>query len=189
MPEFIVEPTAEAQWQSLVREAAEAATQPLDESLESYLVFLLNRSTRDAQTLAKIMAVEYLQAMHTTGRQGEGRLREVGDHCLLLAGLFPQRAQRRRVRIGYFVDLGRSAYHQLAERVNQSTAQLYQELSTAFVSLMDVLLAMRELSGPPALTPLEAVDLWQDARSRHALRVLRRNTSGHIGPHTDRRRH
>ncbi len=189
MPELIVEPTAEAQWQSLVREAAQAATQPLDASLESYLVFLLNRSTRDAEALTRIMALEYLQALERGGREGEARLRELGDHCLLLAGLFPHRAERRRVRIGYFVDLGRSAYHQLAACLNQSTAQLYRELAAAFVSLLDVLLAMRELAGPPALTPLEAVDLWQDARSRHALRTLERHSAGRVGLIRDHRRH
>jgi hypothetical protein len=63
-------------------------------------------------------------------------LRDVGDQCLLVAGVFPHQAERRMVRLSYFVALGQSAYEQLSRFLGRSTAQLYGELSSTFVSLM-----------------------------------------------------
>ena len=177
MAELIVEPSATADWQRLVHEAAQAATHELDENLESYLVMLLTRTLRDVEALHRLMALDYLEGLSSTGRLRSVRLRDVGDNCLLLAGMFPRRAERRLVRIGYFVELGRSAYQQLSELLSQSTAQLYSDLSAAFVALMEVLQAMRELGGTPALSPLEAIELWQDTRSPRALDRLRHQTS------------
>ncbi len=189
MPEFIVEPTATAQWQRLVRDAAAATPLQLDEQLESYLVLLLSRCTRDADAITRVMAIEYLEGMLAGGAQRSAKLRDVGDHCLLIAGLFPHRAERRRVRISYFVDLGRSAYQQLGEALNQSAACLYRELSQTFVSLMDVLHAMRELGGTPSLTPLQAIELWEDTGSPHALKSLGRHSQAQPLSDVGRRRH
>ncbi|MGD8498644.1 MAG: hypothetical protein PVG82_07040 [Chromatiales bacterium] len=176
MAELILEPSATADWQRLVHEAAQAATRELDEDLESYLVMLLTRTLRDVDSVHRLMALDYLEGVTATGQLRSVRLRDVGDNCLLMAGMFPQRAERRLVRIGYFVELGRSAYQQLGELLSQSTAQLYSDLSTAFVALMEVLQAMRELGGAPTLSPLEAIELWQDTGSPRALDTLRLET-------------
>lgn len=177
MSELIVEPSATADWQRLVHEAAQAATRELDETLESYLVMLLTRTLRDVDAVHRLMALDYLEGLLSSGELRAMRLRDVGDNCLLLAGMFPKRAERRLVRIGYFVELGRSAYQQLAERLSQSTAQLYSDLSSAFVALMEVLQAMRELGGGPALSAIEAIELWQDTGSPRALEIVRQQTS------------
>lgn len=172
MPELILQGTATADWQKLVQEAAQSASHELDEELESYLVWLLARTMREVDALQRVMALDYLEGLLAGGRVRTVKLQDVGDHCLLLAGLFPKRAERRRVRVSYFVDLGRAAYRELSEALSESTARLYRELAHTFVSLMDVLQAMRELNGTPCLSPLEATELWQDTRSRHARSVL-----------------
>ena len=176
MSELILEGTATADWQRLVHEAAEAATHELDETLESYLVLLLSRSLRDVHALHRVMAVEYLEGLLASGQLRSLKLRDVGDHCLLLAGLFPQRAERRLVRVGYFVELGRAAYRELSEALSQGTARLYHELAQAFVALMEVLQAMREMGGTPCLSPINALELWQDTGSPRALRNLEHYT-------------
>jgi hypothetical protein len=178
MPELLVHTTATEEWLSLVHEAETAAAHPLDEEMQSYLVFLLMRFTENPELAASILAVEYLQSMHTTGRIGQDQLRNVGDKCLLYSGLFPQRAKRRRVKISYFVDLGRGAYQQLSERLEDGAAAMYHRLADAFVSLMDILQAMRTLGAPDQrLDPLQAFELWQDTGSRYALRTLNQKTS------------
>jgi hypothetical protein len=96
------------------------------------------------------------------------RLRDVGDHCLLFSGMFPQLAERRLVRVSYFVNLGRSSYQQLSDRLDHSWSVVYEHLSRAFVVLMDILHAMRELGGESILTPFQAMDLWQDTGSRRS---------------------
>ncbi len=174
METLLVQTSATAEWLALVNDAQNAAARPLDEELQSYLVFLLVRFTERPELAGSVLGLEYLQSQHLHGRMQQDQLRDVGDKCLLYSGLFPRRAERRRVKISYFVELGRSAYSQLAERLQHSTADMYHHLSATFVPLMDVLHAIREMSDPEGrLQPLHAYDLWRDTGSTHALRSLR----------------
>jgi len=172
MKQLILEPTVQAQWLSLVHEAQSACGCHLDEALESYLVFLLMRFTDKPLCTSRIMAEEYLQSQACSGEQRAERLRDVGDHCLLFSGLFPQLAERRLVRISYFVNLGQSSYQQLSALLDRGWSAVYGHLSEAFVVLMDILHAMRELGGHSVLTPIQALDLWQDTGSRRCYRQV-----------------
>ncbi len=173
MKSLVLEPTDIAQWRALVHEAEAASEQHLDESLESYLVFLLMRFAGQPQLAARIMALEYLRAQAAESGRQRDQLRDVGDQCLLFSGLFPQLAERRLVRVSYFVNLGRSAYDQLSALVDRHSERLYTGLAQAFVGIMDVLQAMRGLNGVPALSALQAAELWADTGSRSAYRTLR----------------
>jgi hypothetical protein len=166
MSRLILEPTPQAQWQALVHEAQAACHRHLDESLESYLVFLLMRFADRPYCTARIMAEDYLKSQSLRGEQRAGQLREVGDHCLLFSGLFPQLAERRLVPVSYFVNIGRSSYQQLSTVLDRGWSSVYSHLSEAFVILMDILHAMRGLGGETVLTPIQAMDLWQDTGSR-----------------------
>ena len=157
-----------ADWQKLVSEAEAELGVSLDEELESYLVFTLMRYTRRPDMTSRVMALDYLQAMQTTGNARQQQMREVADQCLLLTGLFPARVKRRRVSIMYYVDLGRSAYQHLAENLASMTV-LYSRMAQQFVQAMDTLHAIRQLGeGTLQLEPLEAYDLWQQTGSRAA---------------------
>jgi len=171
MTSLVLQPTDTAQWHALVAEAQVAVEHHLDEPLESYLVFMLMRFTERPDFAARAMALEFLEAQ-APGSQQPDQLRDVGDKCLLFSGLFPQLAERRLVRVSYFVRLGRSAYHQLAAMVDRKTDHLYEQLADAFVPVMDVLQAMRNLSGQPVLSPLAAAELWSDTGSRMACQTL-----------------
>jgi len=142
MTALILDASSTAQWHRLVTDAEAHCGTTLDESTESYLVFLLMRYLRRPDLLRRVMAVGYLKAMLAEGRVREQRLRNVGDQCLILAGLFPGQAERRRVEVGYFVDLGRGAYGQLGQ-LDQSAGSLYRMLSELFLDLMDILHALR----------------------------------------------
>ena len=172
MSRLILEPTSQAQWQTLVHEAQTACDRNLDETLESYLVFLLMRFADKPECTARIMAEDYLKSHHYQGAHREEHLRELGDHCLLFSGLFPRLAERRLVRISYFVNIGRSSYRQLSDVVGRQRAALYEHLSEAFIVLMDILHAMRELGGESLLTPIQTMELWQETGSRRCLRQL-----------------
>ena len=60
MAKLILEPTAQAQWQTLLQEAQSACDRHLDETLESYLVFLLMRFADKPHCTARIMAEDFL---------------------------------------------------------------------------------------------------------------------------------
>ena len=177
MSELLIQTSATAEWLSLINEAESAAELHLDEEMQSYLVFLLMRFTEQPELAASVLAVEYMHSMQSQGRIGHNQLRNVGDKCLLYSGLFPERAERLRVKISYFVDLGRSAYQQLSDRMEHGAAAMYYHLANAFVSLMDILQTMRALGSPAKrLSPLHSFELWCDTGSQVALRTLNANT-------------
>ena len=132
-----------ALWTDLVHEAEHGAATRLDEELESYLVFLLMAHTRDVQLNRSVVALDYLLARAQSGTRHKQELRDVGDRCLLLAGLYPEQAQRRLVNIGYFLDLGSCAYDELSNALSAGIAQLYGHLAQAFAHLVRVLMEVR----------------------------------------------
>ena len=137
-------------WQALVHEAGERAGCRLDESRESYLVLMLLRHQNDAQLLARTQALEWLHAQSQTGRLREDLLRDVGDHCLLIAGLYPAQAERRRVNVRYFIDLGRSAYMGIADAGRSAYTALFGQLAGSYGELVCTLRAVRpEIVGLP----------------------------------------
>jgi hypothetical protein len=180
MSRLILEPTVVAQWQTLVQEAQQACDLNIDETLESYLVFLLMRFATQPHCTARIMAEDFLGSQSLQGTNRIDRLRDVGDHCLLFSGLFPQLAERRLVQISYFVNIGRSSYRQLADVMDRGWARVYGNLSDTFVVLMDVLHAMRGLGGEPLLTPIQALELWQETGSQRSYRQV--CADGHVLP-------
>lgn len=132
-------------WQALVHEAGRRAGHPLDETRESYLVFVLLRFQRDAQLLSHTHGVDWLDALELAGTARGDALRDVGDRCLLVAGLFPDVAERRRVSVGYYVDIGRAAYQGVADAGRRATAALYEQLAASYRELVRTLSAMRRL--------------------------------------------
>ena len=168
---LILEPTEAAQWHKLLQQAEEEYGCFLDESMESYLVFTLMRFMKDRGLASQAVALDYLRAHGLPKTQRLGQLRNIGDECLLLTGLYPKRAQKRMVRVSYYVDLGRSAYQHISDSMQQSASDLYRELAEAFVTMMDLLQTIRDF-GSPALQPLQSLELWSDTGSRRAFASL-----------------
>lgn len=168
MSKVLISGSQVADWQKLVSEAETELGVTLDEDMESYLVFTLMRYTRRPDMASRIMALDYLQAMQSSGGASQQHMREVADQCLLLTGLFPARARRRRVSLTYYVDLGRGAYQHLAENLAGMT-EFYSRMAQQFIQAMDTLHAIRQMSeGQLQLDPLEAFNLWQQTGSRAA---------------------
>lgn len=130
-------------WTDLVREAEQAAGTRLDEELESYLVFLLIAHTRDVHLHGNAAALDYLVARAESGARRREDLRQVGDRCLLLAGFYPEQAERRLVTVGYFLALGSRAYDELSSTMRAGVAELYRRLARAFARLARVALEVR----------------------------------------------
>lgn len=137
--DIIEQGAAAALWQALVREGEREAGCALGEDVESYLVFALMRHLRDEQMVARVMALDWLQAHELPGRGRVDALRDVGDRCLIVAGLFPGQARRRRVDAAYFVDLGRSAYETVAGATRAGYADLFAQLVDAYLAMVRVL--------------------------------------------------
>ena len=149
-PDTLRQGAPAALWQSLVKDGEARAGCALDEECESYLVFVLLRHQREPRFFEQAQALAWLRAQECTGRAREEALRDVGDRCLLVAGLYPGLAERRRVSADYFADLGRSAYRDLAEAGRSATATLYARLAEVYRELVQVLAAASTLSMMPA---------------------------------------
>ncbi|MGB5397629.1 MAG: hypothetical protein WBN96_10815 [Gammaproteobacteria bacterium] len=168
---LILEPSALAQWHALVKQAEDSYGCHLDEAMESYLVFTLMRFMSHNKLGATALAADYLDAQNLPKSLRLDQLRDVGDQCLILSGLFPQRAEKRLVRVSYYVNMGRSAYHHLSGQIQQSTAELYRELAETFVTLMDLLQTIRGFNSS-VMQPIQALELWSDTGSQRAFASL-----------------
>lgn len=171
---LILAPTATSQWKQLLLEAEDRCACTLDEEVESYLIFTLIRFTQNPELASRALAPDYLNTARLTGQSQQQNLREVGDQCLLLSGLFPQRADKRLVRVSYYVGLGQAAYDNLSHLLKRSFAELYRLLATNFVQLIDVL---QNIRSEAALQPLQALELWRDTSSQNAYRILLQKTN------------
>ena len=172
--QFILDSSELSQWHTLVHEAEQDYGCQLDEAMQSYLVFTLMRFAKNQQLNAKALALDYLNSHHLPNSIRSEQLRDIGDQCLLVSGLYPQSAERRQVGVNYYVDLGRSAYHHIGAVTQQGVAELYQQLAESFILLMDLLQTIRQYSAP-ALQPIAAMELWQQTGSRAAYKQISTN--------------
>lgn len=143
MKQLILHPTDISQWHALVNEAQASTRLVLNENTESYLVFLLMRFSQGTKLIESVVALDFLESMHKPRQLQLELLRDVGDKSLLFCGLFPGMAKRRHVSLSYFSDLGQAAYLTVGEMEENKTADLYFELSAQFVTLQQILQAMR----------------------------------------------
>lgn len=143
MNKLILHPTDTSQWQALVYEAQASTQLILTENTESYLVYLLMRFTQTTQLLESVLAMDFLESMNTSGRRRIDQLQEVGDKSLLLCGLFPGIAVKRHVGLDYYSGMGKAAYLTVSELQEQQSADLYLQLSDQFITLQNILRAMR----------------------------------------------
>jgi uncharacterized protein YjiS (DUF1127 family) len=179
--QFILDSSELSQWHTLVQEAERDYGCHLNEELQSYLVFALMRFAKNRQFNSKALALDYLTAHHLSDHLHNKQLRDIGDQCLLVSGLFPQSAIKRHVSVSYYVDMGRSAYHHIGRATQHAMAELYQQLAESFILLMDLLQTIRQYS-VPVLQPIDAFELWDKTGSRSALSQI---SSDSIPVHVD----
>ena len=172
--QFILGSSELSQWHTLVSEAEQDYGCQLNETMQSYLVFTLMRFAKNRQLNTKALALDYLRSHHLPDKLRNEQLRDIGDQCLLVSGLYPQSAEKRLVGAGYYVDLGRSSYHHISTVTQKGIAELYLQLAESFVLLMDLLQTIRQYS-TPALQPIAAMELWQQTGSRVAFAQISDN--------------
>lgn len=103
-------------------------------------------------------------------------LREVGDLALFMSGIFSDRLVRGTNDIGYYIDIGRSAYSHLSDlHSGRLYSELFNELARRFGRFVDVLSEVSEhtqIAGSPSLLSLYEFWLSTGSRRREA-RMLR----------------
>lgn len=147
MSKILTDSSQTALWHSLVTESEQRASVTLEVDVESYLVFALMRHLRDSELAQHVLALDYLHSLDLPLAQREQQLRDVGDRCLILAGLYPEQAEQRLVSLRYFLELGQHAYSELAAALRAALGELYRHLALSFTRVVRVLIELRKLSG------------------------------------------
>lgn len=167
MRSLILHANATALWHTMLSEAQKSSAIYLKEDLESYLVLLLMRFTDEPSIASSVLGLEFLKGCQQRDLQKHYyQLRDVGDKCLLFSGLFPGRAVKKRVKLGYFVKLGQTAYSTLSQYIDVQE-ELFVRLCVEFPKMMDVLQAMRE-SSDSTVNLLQSLELWHETGSQLA---------------------
>jgi hypothetical protein len=119
--------------------------------VEAYLVDLLQHyldsrnlfepehdeaGNRRPQTLAEM----YLTASLCEPSARVELLKKLGDRSLYISGFFGDSLNRKMVDVDYYVEMGGTAYRDLASSTQDETlARVYQVFSTRFIDYVDVL--------------------------------------------------
>jgi hypothetical protein len=133
-------------WYQLIATAKHACGYDLSDGLDHYLVLTLQAFMENTDIADNVLAIEFLENVtQQSNHETTQNIRYVGDQCLLLSGLFPERAKKRNVSLSYYIDLGKNSYLHLANagRHLKLNNELFFELGTHFVGLMDVLTVIR----------------------------------------------
>jgi hypothetical protein len=145
MAALILHPTDTSQWYSLIIEAEAHININLNIDTESYLVFLLMRSSKSTLWLDSSIGMDFMHALQQSGQIQKTKLIDVGDKSLLVSGFFPEFAQKKRLDPNYFTQIGQIAYASVGCLADDSQNQLYQSLSQQFLTLKTVLHQARKL--------------------------------------------
>ncbi len=147
-------------------------TQP---ETEFYLVNLLNQfmiTDRLPEEPLALMIKDALEAPETESQKT--RFKQVGDVSLYVAGFFQDSLNRKLVDVDYYIDMGGTAYQQVANRAEEELMRrLYKELADKFSSFVEVLAEVSEKTTPKSEQDiLRIYELWVRTRSERAARKL-----------------
>lgn len=148
-------------WRSAVKEGEERAQVSLSPLLEDHLVSTLETNTTRLD-LGRPIAFDASDALLSSDALP---LVMLGGKCLIIAGLFPLLARRRNVQIGYFVNIGKSAYRSHAIYWEGRGALLHAHISNEVVEHFHALVAtLRGIrTAEVATADLDAIALPQTA--------------------------
>lgn len=151
---------------------------------EFYLVNLLNQfMTTDrlyprdggGAVREEPLALMIKEALEEPAVQAQSLMfRQVGDVSLYVAGFFQDSLARKLVDVDYYIDMGGTAYQQVATRASEETLRaLYAELSEKFGSFVEVL---AEISDKTSVRTekdlLRLYELWMRTGSERAAKAL-----------------
>ena len=163
------------------------------EEMEFYLVKLLETFAHaDRDWFDRPLALEYLESFHSPLPHRYGKLKRVGDTALFVSGLFMESLHRKLVSSDYYMELGCTAYRDLAAisgGVGAGPRDLFAELSDRFAEFVRVLaeISFADLFHGDAHT-LRVYTRWMYTRNDRDARWLLRHGIIPYAPGS-RRRH
>ena len=141
------------------------------EHTEFYLVKLLEAFAHpETDWFERPLALDYLESFHSPLPHRYGKLKRVGDTALFVSGLFMESLHRKVVSSDYYIQLGCTAYQQLAGLAGGMGAlpgDLFAELADRFPDFVRVLaeISFEELF-PGDIHTLRVYTRWVYTRSQ-----------------------
>ncbi|HTE50835.1 MAG TPA: hypothetical protein VK698_08205 [Kofleriaceae bacterium] len=152
---------------------------------EFYLVGLLGEYTK-ARISDEPLSLKLVGTAGADAGERFRALKEVGDTSLYLAGFFAESLHRKLVGVEYYMDLGKAAYGELAQRLSTSSVrEVYEELSGKFPRFVDVLAEIRSHTTFLGQDVVALYEEWMRTRSdwvEQRLRALGVLVSGPTEP-------
>jgi hypothetical protein len=175
---------ADAFFKELVSEALEHQKVSVLPETEFYLVQILSQFlsadrlyTRDSEGNLKeeplaLMVKEAIEAPLPDAQRN--LFRHVGDVSLYVAGYFQDSLSRKMVDVDYYIEMGESAYQNVAARAQEDILKaLYQELAQKFSSCVDVLAEVSDKTTQKTEKDLLRIyELWVRTKSDRAAKAL-----------------
>jgi hypothetical protein len=101
---------------------------------------LFDETTDGGKKTRSTLAELYLKAMNSETNVRYDLLKKLGDTSLYITGFFSESLNRKVVDVSYYVNMGESAFHSLANTVNEEAySNLYKDFSKHFVKYMEAL--------------------------------------------------
>ncbi len=164
-------------------EVIEGQCLDLSQQVRLYLGDLLARLTKaeqvfrphDTTTLAEL----HLRASSSPTGQAIRLYKQLGDHALYIGGYFGESLQRRTVGLGYYADMGESAYYRLAGLTRSNwceegpLASLFGDLARTFRDCLVVLQQVADTDRSDTQQDLaRMVERWLSGQDPHTERLL-----------------
>jgi len=171
-------------FRELVTEALDQHHVKTKPETEFYLVNLLNQfmktdrlyeQTQDGSFQEQPLALMIKDAIEQPQIQAQTAMfRRIGDVSLYTAGFFQESLSRKMVDVDYYIDVGHTAYTQVASKAEEAILRvIYEELAEKFAAFVDVLAAVSDKTTPKSEKDLlRLYELWVRTGSDRAAKAL-----------------
>lgn len=165
--------SVEAFFHEVVLDALEKAKVEATESTEHYLVSLLG-TFATMRIPDEPLSLKLVQSQSDPAERVRV-LKEVGDTSLYVTGFFSASLGRQLVDATFYMNLGESAYRELARRLSGSSVvgAIYDELAAKFPRFVDVLVEVRNQVDFTGGDAVKLYEQWLVTRSEWVERRLR----------------
>ncbi len=145
---FEPRPSALSEWHHIIQLAQQHAGYELDEGLEHYLMLTLDSFTTKTELGSSIIAIDFMQYQNVESSFDLHCLRNTGDQCLILSGLFAENIKKRNSSTNYIIKIGRNCYEIIANltRYKIFDRELFAKLRDNIIAIIKTLQQMRNLA-------------------------------------------
>lgn len=175
-PAFQLVQQPQAFFHELVTQALGQRRVSAQPDTEFYLVNLLNQFMTAEHLSAEPLALQVKSALEEPQAQKRGdQFKRVGDLSLYVAGYFQDSLNRKLVDVDYYIEIGGSAYQQVASIVEERALRaIYSELSDKFGRFVDVLADVGSVTQAPKSEKdiLRLYEVWVRTKSERAAKLL-----------------